>query len=612
MTNFIFKDSVIFATNLSFDFFGTFFGDSDLSNFKTLFRGSDLLMAETHFLRGKFYPFPTERLPEEKAAKRGRNTDTNRLKSLKFLDSLNYAKMSVESMGEIIGIPKLEKPSFLGQNPESEQEWEYLKEYNLRDSEITYHFMKFLISSFEHLGATFKDTIASTSMSLFRNKYLIDTYYQPKKEILLKQLLSYYGGRTEAFKRGYFENCNYYDFNSLYPSVMHDFEYPDPNSIRITTMPKEKYIKDKEGCSNVEIFVPHDLHHPVLPFRTDEGRVIFPTGTISGWYCHNEIREALANGCKIKSIREIIYYDKTCRPFQNFTSELYNYRLELKKQKSPMELVVKIILNSLYGKFGQKFDGRENYIHRSALDENVLNNSTTIEPIDEFYRVVVKEGNPAPFCVPIWASYVAAYGRIKLHRAIKETDPIYCDTDSLMTYKTLPESNELGHLKLEMHIKEGIVVRPKFYALVSEEKIKGSDEHVKIKGLGRRLTYLEFMGLMNHPIVFYDKFCKFKEALRHNFIPNEIIETHKEFSLEDEKRLWPYPFDHDNFQNSHPIDIDTHVFSYQKKKFSDFEASQFKKLEREIILSDAFDIASVGHDISPEEFIENEKYFYNE
>ncbi len=46
--------------------------------------------------------------------------------------------------------------------------------YNLKDSEISYKFMRFLFDSFEELGASPKMTIASTSMSLFKNKFLGD------------------------------------------------------------------------------------------------------------------------------------------------------------------------------------------------------------------------------------------------------------------------------------------------------------------------------------------------------------------------------------------------------------------------------------------------------
>ena len=224
-----------------------------------------------------------------------------------------------------------------------------------------------------------------------------------------------------------------------------------------------------------------------------------------------------------------------------------------------MEYVVKITMNSLYGKFGQRFLDRDNWVHESQLKIVDLTNADSFERKGDFVRINKAYSAPSAFCIPIWASYVAAYGRIKLHRAIVVTNPIYCDTDSLITKETLVESNKLGELKLEMRIKEGIVVRPKFYALVSES----DEEYVKIKGLGLRLTFFDFMTLIKSPLnelgktkaVKYAKFAKFKESLRRGFIPNEIIQVQKEFSLEDEKRTWSGMFKVEELQCSVPLEM---------------------------------------------------------
>ena len=545
-----FRDSVMFATNLGFDFFGTFFSSEEQKNFFTLFRGSDLLLAKTYFYKGAFYPFAK---PPTKSK--------NQLKSLTFLDSLNFAKLSVSKMGKIIGIGKLETPDFIGKHPQNSEEWRILEDYNVRDSTVTYEFMKFLIPGLESLGATFKNTLASTAMALFKNKYLDDVYYQPKQEILLELFESYYGGRTEAFKRGYIKGYNYYDFNSLYPSVMESEVFPDPNSLHTTYKNVKEYIEIYEGASDIEMFVPEGTKFPVLPVRLDSGKVLFPTGNIKGWYTHIEIREAMANGGVLTKVNKTHYYTETCRPFKQFVQDLYALRLKYKAENNPMEYLVKITMNSLYGKFGQKFLNKDNWQHESTLSAKDLAAASTIERKGEFVRLC-KDSEPSAFCIPIWASYVAAYGRIKLHRAIKECDPVYCDTDSLITKKELLQSNKLGDLKLEMTVKEGYIVRPKFYALLQQDpEDPDNAEYVKIKGLGRRLSYFEFVGVLASPLqengktqrIHYDKFTKFKEAIRRDFIPNEIINVHKEFSLEDEKRVWPTVFNMKELQAGVPI-----------------------------------------------------------
>lgn len=549
--NSCFRNSVLFATNLGFDFFGTFFSSEEQKNFFTLFRGSDLLLAKSYFYKDKFYPFAEAPTKSKKT-----------LKSITFLDSLNFAKLSVSKMGKIIGIPKIETPDFIGKHPKNVEEWNILEEYNERDSKVTYEFMKFLIPGLEELGATFKNTLAATALSLFRNKYLKNTYYQPDEQVLLEQFESYYGGRTEAFKRGQIKGYNYYDFNSLYPSVMESEVYPDPNSLRITRKNTNIYINMYEGCSDVEMWCPENVKYPVLPVRLESGKVIFPTGHVKGWYTHIEIREAIANGYVLTKVNKTQYFTRTCRPFRGFVQDLYSLRNQYKAENNSMEYLVKITMNSLYGKFGQKFLDKDNWQHESTVSLKDLAGAKDIERKGSFVRLT-KDSNPASFCIPIWASYVAAYGRIKLHRAIKQCNPVYVDTDSLITDMELPQSKELGDLKLEMTIKEGYIVRPKFYAMLQDE-VDDNGEHiqyVKIKGLGKRLSYFEFVGLLNSPLqengktqrINYDKFTKFKEALRRDFIPNEIINVHKEFSLEDEKRVWSKQFNMHELQEGIPI-----------------------------------------------------------
>jgi len=89
-----FRNSIIAASNLGFDYFGTFFGEEEEKHFNLLFRGSHLLYAKTYMEGNGF-------------RRRGKNP-------LIFLDTMNYASISVEKLGKLIGEPKLGKPVALG------------------------------------------------------------------------------------------------------------------------------------------------------------------------------------------------------------------------------------------------------------------------------------------------------------------------------------------------------------------------------------------------------------------------------------------------------------------------------------------------------------------
>lgn len=586
----MFKNSYVAATNLGFDFMGVFHKTEEMTNFMLQFRGSDLIYAKTHINNKKFI----------------RNNTKKKLKNLTFIDTLNYAKLSVKQMGKILNLPKLEKPVCLGRLPKSKEEKQELVTYNLRDSEISYKFINFLFNSFSTLGASPKLTIASTSMSLYKNKYLNNTYFRHNTDKLIEEFKGYYGGRVEAFKRGEIRNVYYYDFNSLYPSVMLN-EFPDPNTLRICYKDKNtSYIESYDGISDVDIYCP-EMKYPLLPYRLNN-KLLFPVGNFRGWYSHLELRKAMELGYVIKKIYKTYYFKENCRPFYNFVNDLYDKRIIYKKHDNPMENVIKIILNSLYGKFGQKFMNRDNWIPIPDTIEE-LHKIPYTEMIGDYIRIKMEFTEPRSFCIPIWALYVTSYARLKLYDLILRSRPIYCDTDSVITEKEYQDSNKLGKLKLEFPIKYGVVVRPKFYGFVD----KNNNERIKIKGLGTQLKYDEFTDFIQNPKTTYKKFMKFKESLRRGFTPNEIQDITKEMSLEDDKRAWESTFNFRELQDSKPLEIIDGVTETQRAEDM-IKATQYyerlkEKQENNFLNSDLFDSKSVGKHISKKEFLKNKKWY---
>jgi len=550
-TNVVFRNSEIYATNLGFDFMGTFFELDDIDHFSIVERGSSLLSAKTYFESNTFTYFNKR----ESKSKQSRS-------SLQFIDTLNYAKMSVNEMGKLLGYPKFDSPEFGRPWEEmSKEDQEYMIAYNIRDSEITYKFMKdIIIPSIQALGGSVNLTIASSSMSLFKNKYLVDFVVFPNDIAILRRLfLGYYGGRTETFARGSFINANYYDFNSLYPGVMESEKYPDPNSQRVSHDDRTDYIMHCPGVSEVEIEIPKQ-RYPPLPFKNKDKKIIFPYGNLRGSWSHVELKYAVEEcGCKITKVYESIYYLLEIRPFKNFVNDLYNKRREYQKEVvyNPLEKVTKLMMNSLYGKFAEQFDERYRTIPKDSVTAKDIENSINAVEIGRFLRVS-ENTDPKAHCIPIWAIYVAAYGRIKLHKAIVKYKAIYCDTDSIITFQDAPTSNKLGDLKLEMKVVNGITIKPKMYACYSD---KGKD-YIKIKGLGYRYQPKSFKAFsedfITNPSVMFPHFTKFREAIRKgDVVPNQIVQGRKSFSLEDDKRDWgKLKFNVKTLQVSNPRYVD--------------------------------------------------------
>ncbi len=207
-----------------------------------------------------------------------------------------------------------------------------------------------------------------------------------------------------------------------------------------------------------------------------------------------------------------------------------------------MESVVKLVMNSLYGKFGQGYDkvtsvSPNNY----TLDE--LRKFDTIEPLggnEDYCRFVKTGGDPKVFSQPIWACYVTAYARIVLHSKLEYGDAIYADTDSIITKKTFPKEDvgiELGQWDLEHTLKKVVTIKPKLYSYIDE----GSNQIVKMKGCWTpNFNFDKFcdMALSKNPKVNAMKFLRFNEAMRRRKQPNEMIKVIKHISLEDNKRDW--------------------------------------------------------------------------
>lgn len=527
-----FRNAIIAATNLSFDFFGVFYKNPSIKEFLIQFRGSDLIYAKTYLDSDGSFSY---------------NPGKKRF-SLTFLDTMNYARLSVQKMGKILRFQKLEKPHFLGHRPTTMEEWDQMIRYNLRDSEISRRFMEFLRDSFQKLGSSFKNTIASSSMSLFRNIYLKKSYFTHDADMLLEMLKGYYGGRCECFKRGYSDQKHfYYDFNSLYPAVMHDEEFPEPDSIRPNKINDISYIEAYEGFATVDIECPKDVF-PLLPFRLDK-KLIFPQGSFSGTYTNAELRKAMHEGYIIKKIHKNIYFKRSCRPFQEFVDDLYDKRQKYKETNNPMEYVVKIMMNSLYGKFGEKFENRENVIPLPKTTDDLLKYNY-IEPIKDtgFVRVVMDMVKPRVHCFPEWCSYVTAYGRMRLYDILKRSDPVYCDTDSIITRKSFGSSDSLGKLKIEHIPQKMIIVKPKLYMMDT-----GKERIFKGKGIGFRMCMEDFGSILDGNGVSYKRILRFKESIRRGFIPNEVADICKKLTLEDNKRIWEEPFSISEMQVSTPI-----------------------------------------------------------
>lgn len=589
------------ATNLGFDAMALLKDTDDIGRFRPLLRGSSMISGDICYSANCV---------------------------VKMIDTGNFLKMSVADMGDkILGIPKLPRPRCLGRYPDGDEEELELMRYNLRDSEITYKTMRFIRDFYLSTGADTKKTIGSTAVDYWRRNFLDRKIAICPYDELSIVRQAFYGGRTEAFIRGTMRSdidsdviWRVYDINSLYPAVMRDEMYPDPDTRMESIDGSDRYIYDYHGISLVDISCPDILHKPLLPYRTDDGRLVFPSGRIDKrWYSHVELRKAIELGYVIHRVHRSIYYTGCVSPFKGFVDTLYKRRMEFKKMGSPMELMCKLTMNNLYGKFSQRPRDRKIYHvdDMSMVDRDMLMDGGYMESVaghaDEwlYFDKTTFCDDDVPGCaVPIWGVMVTAYGRLRLYDAFTD-DTAYCDTDSVFTTARMPTGDGLGEWKLEHELSELMVVRPKFYRYKTISDV----ETCKIKGVPKRDARGSFMFFMLDDDTSFKsrRFSKFLSSNRkingryHGF--NEIYDIEKRFDKEDMKRDWDgLSFDIDGMQRSRPWRLKEGMLpmTYDKmmRRAEMMYHRDMRRKRQEMIDSDHFDNGAVGSDISAHEHID--------
>lgn len=510
-------------------------------------------------------------------------------------DSFNIYRTSVEEMGNILlkvaaywekkgdmekaryfHVSKMERPKWIGKyalDEMSEAQLSYLKEYNLTDSIVTRKFVEFLQDEFRNLGTELKSTTPSIAMDLWRRMHLKTTFQKPHKSMNGNARSSYFGGRTEAIWFGYSSDVYGYDVKSMYPWAMKHTQFPDPNSLSYHPEPTVDMLQ-KEGVSKVVLHIPENTYLPPMPERNAHlSKVIFPVGIIQGTYTHLEIRYALTQGATLLKHEWAIISEASVSPFESFIDSLWELRHRFLAEANPANLIVKLAMNSLYGKFGMNEEKDGVYLYSSIENDDAeahFDFTDAINPNLTARGILLKpiENKPEfPFVNLFWASYVTSRARCRLHsdalRALKEGRRVfYMDTDSLYTDGPLSwpvddDKGQLGDLCFKGFYAGATFIAPKFYILENTEdeaakKLKKAEKAGKqgktiedfrfdyyAKGLPPAPRNKMREALKSGDLYFeYEKFLRAREAWkREGVMPNEIVGTHKRFSpLERPKR----------------------------------------------------------------------------
>ncbi len=297
-----------------------------------------------------------------------------------------------------------------------------------------------LIDNHIHFLPSMPFSKGAYSQEYFLNKCYIPTIDTIPDEVLRFAYNSYSGGRFELLKRGHFDNVYLYDIKSAYPYQMAQLpDYTRGEWIHTNEF-QEEAISGFYKCQ-----VSH-LDAKVSPFMVKEANLnVYPNGYFEQYLTQKEIEDIdkLFPETEIE-IEEGYYFEENeiLYPLQEEILRLYKWK---ETEKDPdIKYCIKIILNSLYGKFIQTVGGRTGRIFN-----------------------------------PIWASEITANTRLMLlmNSVPCIDDIIGYSTDSI--HSTVPihfENNLFHNTNLgtfeEDATGEGVYIQSDVYSIDTGKKVK--------------------------------------------------------------------------------------------------------------------------------------------
>jgi len=432
---------------------------------------------------------------------------------------MNWFVESLKKTGERIGIPKLS----IDFKTCTESE---LKIYCKRDVEIEIENFKIFIRFLErnHI-ARLCYTRGSTAMAAFLlNHYTTKIYIHNNEQAIKLERESYKGGRVECFYLGELNDDNYYilDVNSLYPFVMRNNLYPvkyKKISHKVTPTALRNCLKTKSVVAEVLI----ETDEPVYAVRRD--RCVFPLGRFWAVLTTPELKYAFAKG-HIKKVGDSVVYEQESI-FESYVDKFYSLRQDFKSTGvAEYEELCKKMLNSLYGKFGQK--GEEwtkigDCSNEPDREELVFNmNGRRVSKLRYLLgEVFLMSGVGECFdSFPAIAAHVTGYARMYLWSLMQQAgwgNYFYCDTDSLIV-------NEVGLCRLQKKIDKLLLGGLKIDRRGSTVLLKGLKDYcfgakTVIKGVRKSAVYVK------DGVYRQEKWPSFRGLLRSGNPEDYVVET---------------------------------------------------------------------------------------
>ncbi len=441
---------------------------------------------------------------------------------LKGLDNGNFFRGTLEYWGKLLGYDKL-RVDF---DTVGDRE---LETYCDRDVEIMVELWRVWLSFLDdHDCGAFKPTISSTALNTWRHRFMTETVHIHIDEDALRlERESYKGGRTECLWVGERSDGPFYylDVNNMYGHILATEQFPAGlyNYSDTVTFYRLAYKLERHA---VVADVTIDIDEPWFPYKID-GRTCYPIGRFRTTLTTPELKLCIDRGWMI-DVHSMAWYREE-KLFSDYVITFDKLRREYERQGNKgFAKICKLLVNGLYGKFGQRSLKIEpiGECDPSIVKRERVYDDETNEVFDQVYLAGFiyrerKEGESF-HSFPAIAAHVTAYARLYLYdlaSRVSKAHVFYMDTDSLVVdqegYETLESEiipGKLGSLKVEQTSPWLKIHAPKDYSMEGRVKLKGVSPKAErlSEGVYKQTHWMKLAGLI-------------REGITEGYITKEVI-----------------------------------------------------------------------------------------
>jgi len=421
--------------------------------------------------------------------------------------------------------------------------------YCIKDCKITWQLSWLLINSLKKAEVSLpKILVSSGSLAKqdFRIHCRVNNLYNIPKTIIQIAYDTYFGGKFEIQKRGFFDILYLYDINSQYPDFFRNLY-----DVSYGIWQKIDYIPKKQCLAyfNVNLNIPENIEISTIPMKLKNSIILTVCGIIKNrwltWYDLDLMRDYITkinNGYIFKpTIREKEVKRGKLKYVIPFRKRIdYHYKMKSKykgiENKKMLYNIHKLTMNAFYG--------------------------ACIERHENINIDMIKSYSVGVLFNPIYASQVCAFGRWSVIKKIpRDKWKFICGihTDSIISMipldKYLKIDDKIGNWNLEVKGK-GLIINTGMYQI---------DDLIKTRGIPNK--YIVEKDKNGNIIKDWFTFCKENKYLDEKEF--EILHMRKiSESLIRDKNL-----DNLNIMTIEPrtININSDSKRHWKSKFHNFD-----------------------------------------